>query len=329
MSWTDVKSGLLYLVYAFVVGIILAEVLIRIFVPPMSTGFGGGTGIEWKKEYWRPINSDGYRDKEVELRPEKKLLMTIGDSFTAGHGVPFDQTYSTLLQKRLEDSHVVVNLGDSGASTKREKQNFSRFIDKYDYPDVVIYQYFGNDIQDLAEVDECAKHSNPSGAVGRVLKKIRRTLGRISYLYGILDGAYVQRNSSACYVAALFDAYRNEDIFATHKAEVADLVGAMRLKGASVIMIAFPYLNNDDLLRISEGLYIASLRDQFLKFCKSGDWFYDPSSAALNLKVNERVVNFMDAHPSPLLHAVVADEVGSLISTMKGKVPVKGATICQ
>ena len=130
-------------------------------------------------------------------------------------------------------------------------------------------------------------------------------------------------------MAALFDAYRDKDIFATHKAEVADLVGTINLKGANVIMIAFPYLNNDDLLRISEGLYIASLRDQFLKFCKSGDWFYDPSSAALNLKVNKRVVNFMDAHPSALLHAIVADEVGSLISPIEGKIPVEGATSCQ
>ena len=323
MSWIKIKSILLYSMYSIVVAIVIVEVLLRLFVTPFSTGNGSGIGRKWSEIYWQPVNSDGYRDEEVELRTENKLVVTIGDSFTAGYGVSVSETYSALLRKKLGDTHDIVNLGDNGASTVDERKNLSKFIGKYKKtPDLIIYQYFGNDISDLADVDDCFKFANPLGRAGKFLSKI-------SYLYGLYDAAFFQNDFSSCYITALKAAYHNKEKFAIHKKEVKDFVSSMRSENNNIIMIAFPYLNNDEVLRISEELYIADLRDEFLSFCKSGDWFLDPSPIALNLSINDRVANFLDAHPSAPLHALVAAELERLISNAEGKVLVEGTTPCK
>ena len=323
MSWIKVRKALFYSLYSIVVAIFIVELLIRFFWPVMSTGTGTGIGREWFKMYWQPINTDGYRDQEVDLQVENKLLLTIGDSFTAGYGVLFDETYSSLLRKKLGDTYDVVNLGDNGASTSDEKDNFKRFLQKYrKIPDVIVYQYFGNDIQNLADVDECYKFLNILGNLGKALS-------RISYLYGFIDASLLQKKFSSCYVLALTSAYRDKQKLTIHKEEIKDLVSDMRSDDNIVIMIAFPYLNNDETLINSKAIYIAEIREEFFKFCNKGDWFYDPTSAALNLKKDERVANFMDAHPSALLHEVISEKVGRLISNADVRFDIEGAHKCQ
>ena len=102
----------------------------------------------------------------------------------------------------------------------------------------------------------------------------------------------------------------------------------MREKNNKIIFVTFPFLNNDQVLLNSNDLYISDLRKEFLDFCREGDWFYDPSLTALNLSIKERVVNFMDAHPSELLHEAVANDLGPLILNAKNADSVKGVKRC-
>ena len=323
MSWIKVRKALFYFIYSIVIAIFAVELLLRFFGPVMSTGTSTGIGAKWYEMYWQPINTDGYRDQEVDLQTEKKLLLTIGDSFTAGHGVLFDETYTSLLRKNLGDTYDVVNLGYNGASTSDEKDNFKRFLQKYrKTPDVIVYQYYGNDIEGLADVDECYKFLDFSAPKGL-------TLSRNSYLYGIIDSLILQRKFNSCYVSALTSAYRDKQKLTIHKKEIKDFVSDMRSDDNIVILIAFPYLNDDDNLINSSAIYIAEIREEFFEFCNRGDWFYDPTSAALKLKKDERVANFMDAHPSALLHEVVSEEVGRLISDADVRLDVEGAHKCQ
>ena len=308
----------LFLIYSFGVAILITEIIFRL-LPPMSTGNGNGIGKAWYKKFWHPINQQGYRDIEVKLQPSKKLIIAVGDSFTAGHGVLFNETYTSILRKKFEKNYDLVNLGYNGASTLQEGENFVSFIKYFKKnPDVVIYQYYGNDMHDLAGANDCFKN----------IGKVRKMLIKISYLYSYFDSLILQKNFNSCYLTKLKEAYLDKSKFIVHKKDIKDLIKLMREKNNKIIFVTFPFLNNDQVLLNSNELYISDLKEEFLDFCKEGDWFYDPSSTALNLNIKDRVVNFMDAHPSELLHEAVANDLGLLILNAKNADSIKGAKRC-
>lgn len=81
-------------------------------------------GEHWleKEEYryWRPTNSLGYADKEWPKGKvvAKRLILTLGDSFTEGDGAPYDSSYPSILNDLLQkdfDSILVYNAGICGS----------------------------------------------------------------------------------------------------------------------------------------------------------------------------------------------------------------------
>lgn len=64
------------------------------------------------------VNSYGFVDKDFSVRKNGFRVLTIGDSVTAGLGVPFEMRFSNILEKKL--GVEVINAGFSGANTKYE-----------------------------------------------------------------------------------------------------------------------------------------------------------------------------------------------------------------
>ena len=97
------------------------------------------------------INSNGLRDREIPYErtgPARRILM-LGDSFTEGWGVPFDQTFS----KRIEGLYAargtnaeVINTGVGNYNTIMEVEYFLKEGYKYQ-PDVVVLNYIPNDAE--------------------------------------------------------------------------------------------------------------------------------------------------------------------------------------
>ena len=320
MNWIRVRSSLLYFFYVVIMAVLILEIILR-FIPPISTGTGTGIGKAWFEKYWHPINQQGYRDKEVELSSTKKLIIAVGDSFTAGHGVLADETYAARLRKKFEPTHDLVNLGNPGASTLDEHKNFVRFLEEFKkFPDVVVYQYYGNDIEKLAEVTKCFS----------LLKKnaFDKELIKVSYLYAAFYSLVLTKDFSSCYQTNLEKAYHDQSIFNTHRNEIRDFLSAMRSEDNRIIFVAFPFLNNDQVLLKSQDIYISDLRKEFLNYCNDGDWFYDPSVAASNIDTNNRLASFIDAHPSALIHVVVATDISRLILDEENEAVVDGAIRC-
>ena len=62
MSWIKVRKALFYFIYSIVIAIFAVELLLRFFLPVMSTGTSTGIGAKWYEMYWQPINtSRNYR----------------------------------------------------------------------------------------------------------------------------------------------------------------------------------------------------------------------------------------------------------------------------
>lgn len=92
-------------------------------------------------------NSRGWREREYTLKKPQgiKRIVVLGDSFTWGYAVRYENSYSKVLEKKLGDKYQVISLGMPGYSTDQEFLVLSREGLNYE-PDVVILSLFLDDI---------------------------------------------------------------------------------------------------------------------------------------------------------------------------------------
>lgn len=92
-------------------------------------------------QYTADINSLGFRDREFELNKAGKIrILAVGDSYTYGWGVGGDETWPKLLEARLRQSGLdveVANLGQPGASPAAYAVNVDKAVPILK-PDLVI-----------------------------------------------------------------------------------------------------------------------------------------------------------------------------------------------
>jgi hypothetical protein len=106
----------------------------------------------------RPINSRGYRDLERAIpKPAGvKRVVCIGDSFTWGVSVLFDdawpQRLERLLNRRRGERWEVINLAEPGLNTVEERDKLISEGFAYQ-PDVVVLGYVLNDSEDEAAAE--------------------------------------------------------------------------------------------------------------------------------------------------------------------------------
>lgn len=77
----------------------------------------------------------------------KPVILVVGDSLSAGYGVPLEATWVTLLQRRLSQQgygYRVVNASVSGETTGGARGRLPRALELHD-PAVVIIELGGND----------------------------------------------------------------------------------------------------------------------------------------------------------------------------------------
>jgi len=153
--------------------IIVGEVLLRMFLPQNLIGtritgmrfserdqvlgiryIPGATWRfthpEYQVEY--SINEHGFRDAKVHPIPKPDgttRVLLLGDSFTFGQAVSYEQIWPVIAEKRLEESgnnHIdLVKAGIQGMDTRSEFILLQRLLKKDDY-DVVVVGFAMNDL---------------------------------------------------------------------------------------------------------------------------------------------------------------------------------------
>jgi hypothetical protein len=282
-------------IFSIVIALSIVEVILR--TASFSSGTGSGEASKrWFEQYWKPVNKLGYRDYEIDFNAPNPTVVFLGDSFTAGHGVKFEETYYFKF-KKSENGFNSINLGKNGASTLDEVKTYKEYLSnakgtqKY-----LVHQYFGNDIADYIS------------PVNFEQNKILVMLGEYSELANLVQNLLFVKKFSDKYVAALQEAYQDKERMGKHLKDVGALHKIAKEVKAGVIIVAFPFLNDFSSIDLSS-VYVVPLKSFFLENCKEKDFFVDVSPLARSLSNRERVVNSMDAHPSAKLH----EEVGSLI----------------
>ena len=250
------------------------------------------TSRRWFHRYWRPINTQGFRDHEP--RWDRKLAFVVGDSFAAGHGVrDIDDRFSNRLGDRLGSEWTVATLAQCGWDT----HSYAGVLESHQQtPEVVIISYFINDIQHAA-ADDClgTRQSTPSpgGLLGYVVAR--------SYLCNwIYWRLYRGDLGGSEFWSCLRGAYQDGTAWNAHLGELDALVDYAERTGAALGFVVWP-----NLIDVAGSEAITS---------KVVDHLRGKGVAVLDLQRHFRerdprglVVNSLDAHPNEATHAEVAE----------------------
>jgi lysophospholipase L1-like esterase len=232
----SVARGLIISYAVFVLALAAGEAYLRWGYAESRMEFGLH-GQNWANKYIER-NSLGFRDREwtaAELDARTSIFV-LGDSFTEGWGLnsPADR-YTDVLQNLLGDDYAVVEIAKAGQATYHQTENLESH--PYQTPDVVIWQYFLNDIEVAAKSNGMQWDFDVPSAAPIVNESYLASFiyWRTNYeklFRNIHDG----RTEWEFYYAA----YDNPYIWDIHRQEIERLIDAIEARGARLIVVIFP-----------------------------------------------------------------------------------------
>jgi hypothetical protein len=165
----NLKKKLLLLSFGLLFGLLISEISLRVlgysyplfYTTDYDRGFALQPGIEGhyqrEGESYVRINSDGLRDREhAKAKPAGTVrIAVLGDSFSEAMHVPIEQTFWSLLERKLQECNAfpgkqveVINFGVSGYGTAQELMTLRQKVWAYS-PDLVVLAFTTyNDIYD-------------------------------------------------------------------------------------------------------------------------------------------------------------------------------------
>lgn len=250
----------------------------------------------WSIKYWNPINVNGFRDRTLEHTVKQKTIFFIGDSFTEGHGIEnIEDRYSDIIRKNLPDYNVY-NLGLNGIGTKKERDLLTLAPVK---PDIVFWQYFSNDIDELLPEFGYQYSFTPYSDLNSINQKIVKGSFFINYLYWSMP-----HKDALSYLNELSKGIKNKELLKKHLLDCDSIINYCSGKNIKLVFIDFP-------LFIVDEKNIFNVHAQFMleyMKTKSAD-IVDVNALTKDLTSEEKVVNNFDPHASVLVNKRIADYI--------------------
>ncbi len=146
------RAEIALLAFGLLSALVVAEVSVRLLT--LRAGKGAGYApVRTDRRERRPINARGYRDLEraIPRPPGVRRVVCLGDSFTWGVRVLFDDAWPQRLERLLARDRgevwEAVNLGEPGLNSVQEAARLASQGFAYE-PDVVVVGYVLNDSED-------------------------------------------------------------------------------------------------------------------------------------------------------------------------------------
>lgn len=295
----SVARGLIISYVIFVGALVAGELYLRYGYADSRMEFGLHGG-NWAQRYMVK-NSLGYRDREwtAEELDARTSIFVLGDSFTEGWGLndPNDR-YTAVLQQHLGDDYAVVTIANAGQATYHQTQNFENY--PYKTPDVVIWQYFLNDIEVAAKSNgmEWDFELPPEPQIASESYLASFIYWRTNYeklFHNIHDG----RTEWEFYYAAYDNAY----IWDIHRQEIDRLIGDIQASGARLIVVIFPNM----LDPVGSVPYVDRVAQEFEAHGITEILKLTDETAAWTLE--DRIVSPFDSHASVAFNHRVGDMI--------------------
>ena len=253
-------------------------------------------GKLWSIKYWNPINANGFRDETFEHNVNNKTIFFIGDSFTEGHGIEnIADRYSNIIRKSLSNYNVY-NLGVNGIGTKKETDILTLAPIK---PNVVFWQYFSNDIDELLTKYGYKFSFTPYNDINTFVQKIVRGSFFFNYIYWAMPHKDAQE-----YLDALANGLKNKKLIQEHLQNCDAIINYCEANKIKLVFVGFP-------------LFVADKKNPFNTHLNFMQQYIDSKLVdkidvdvlTKDLKVEDKVVNNFDPHASRLVNKKIADYI--------------------
>ena len=105
------------------------------------------------------LNSQGFRNN-IDIDNKKKKILMLGDSMTLGWGA--NQTFSSILEKNINNNIQVLNAGIGNTNTYMQINNFFTNFIKYDFENVKIKKvsFFKKSLKEITKLKDYCKKNN-------------------------------------------------------------------------------------------------------------------------------------------------------------------------
>ncbi len=300
--WTAVRQWMtgLLVTYVTITLILLAGEAYFRFAYAESDGLPTLASRNWLGRYWQ-TNTQGYRDREWQAEDwqDKQTVLVLGDSFAAGWGIenPEDR-FADVMAAGLGDGVAVINLGKEGTNTVDQ----TAILDSYPlpHPDVVVLQYYLNDIE----------HAALSLGLDPGLDPTRNLPGwaNESYLANFLYWRLAPRlqpglRGEQTYWGWLYSMYDNSSVWDIHRQELEAFIAAVEARDAQLMVVIFPNM----LDAVGSIPYLDRVAQVFESRGYDERYTLKLFDQAEQMPLNERIVSPRDAHASAAFNRLVGD----------------------
>lgn len=320
MTLKNISKKILAIFIAFILFLVLGEVLIRVYLH-YNTAYDiemTRYALNMKNDSGNPlighvhkpntsmrlmnvsvdINSDGLRDKEYPAsRGDEHRIIFLGDSLTFGWGVEQEDTFQYILEEELnkERPTEIINFGTGNYNTEQEVNLFIEKGLKYK-PDKVVLFYFINDAE-VTPVKSGLWFLGYSEFISFYWSRINSMMNN-----------YFPSNSFKDYYSALYD--EDQEGWINSKKALLQLKEICSENGIQLQVVLLPELH-DTKNQIFDGVYnkiSLFLEENSIDYVSLANLFKDQENEM------ELWVSYDDAHPNDLAHSEIAESITEFIS---------------
>ncbi|PKN52913.1 MAG: hypothetical protein CVU55_06745 [Deltaproteobacteria bacterium HGW-Deltaproteobacteria-13] len=285
----------------FVIFILLEAIFM--FIPRSHSADFTLASKLWYAKYWKPINSLGFRD--YEPTGDHHVILFVGDSFTAGHGLKsIEDRFSNIIGREANQKgkkYTAINIGKPNLDTRGEYDVMKQFFyETRIKPEKIILQYGGNDIEG-ASADFGIKFDGFKPPAN--MNKFLILVGSGSYFLNYIYWQFPREYLGMPYMTFLSQAYKNDRILSKHKEDLQLFMDYAKENSIQLIVVVFPFLAD---VEMSDSMYVNDIVD-FFKANKVS--VINVSQLVKDIPVSERIINKNDGHPSKRVNRLVAQEI--------------------
>jgi hypothetical protein len=304
------------------------EMYLSIFPPSQGNGEAYISKI-WFSRYWK-TNKYGFRDKEYDIdvlkySNDKNILLFVGDSYVAGHGIkdPKKRT-GEILDRSLSSDYFTILLGINGIGTLKEYSMIKTIPLK---PNVVILSHVANDIEEILPPEESYSviYENTENNFSRFIFANSRNsvLGDLIYhmtkqmQYGKTQKVIPEKSDTPKPKSDLYEWYTVDSVFNQHLHDLKNISDyVIDTLNARFILVLYPQAGGKEIdsteIYINQKI-ISGLPKRDELFIVNATPIFRPFSPT------ERIVNPLDGHPSEKINKLVADTLIRLIRSKEFK----------
>lgn len=293
---------------------ILCEIIFM-FVPQSQGNIEIGYGQSiWNFYYDKPINELNYRDLNLENRTEnhKKNILFLGDSFTRGVGIKKDEDcFVSIIRSKINSTkYEVFNLGKGNSDTKDE---LKRLIAYPVRPDVLVLQYYHNDMQPVGE--KFGYYQYKESFLKKIIGAVIYSASKISFFINFItlnvSVKLINSKIGNDYKKEIEKSYKDTRCLNTHLNDINNLITYCKTNNIKLYVVFIPELVNIDFTEKICFYPIKSFLD------KKSINYISINNELKDYNPKQLTVGPLDNHANEFVQTVIANKILISIPELK------------